>query len=156
MPESCNSHQQALKRIYIVAAQPSLTERPIHTKEGAPLTPDGEEQVLPTKEMQADKIVRENMLWATGGGLIPVPMIDMIAITAVELKMLKELSELYELPFREDQVKSILTSLVAGVGAPALGAIAASLLKAIPVLGTVSASIAVPGAAAAFTYAVGK
>ena len=107
--------------------------------------------------MLADRIVRENMLWATGGGLIPVPMLDMIAITAVELKMLKELSSLYELPFREDQVKSILTSLLAGVGAPALGAaITASLLKTIPILGVLSGAIAVPGAAAALTYAVGK
>lgn len=106
--------------------------------------------------MLADRIVRENMLWATGGGLIPVPMLDVVAITAVELKMLKELSSLYEVPFREDQVKSILTSLLAGVAAPALGAITASLLKAVPILGVLSGSIAVPGAAAALTYAVGK
>src|SRR5208283_4462415 len=98
-----------------MATQTTTAERSAHTKEEPPAAPNREEQFFPTKEMLADRIVRENMLWATGGGLIPVPMLDMIAITAVELKMLKELSSLYELPFREDQVKSILTSLLAGV-----------------------------------------
>ena len=60
-------------------------------------------------------------------------------------------------PFREDQVKSIIVSLLAGLGAPTVGAaITASLAKSIPFLGTVSGFIAVPGVAAAFTYAVGK
>jgi uncharacterized protein (DUF697 family) len=119
--------------------------------------PGREEQPISTKEAQGDKIIRENMLWASGGGLIPVPLLDMVAITAVEVKMLKELSALYELPFKEHQVKSILASLLAGVGAPALGAaVTASLFKSVPILGAVSGFIAIPGAAAAFTYAVGK
>jgi uncharacterized protein (DUF697 family) len=140
-----------------VEAQPSVAERPAHTKEEPPPAPTREEQPFPTKEMRGDRIIRENILWATGGGLIPVPILDIIAITAVEVKMLKELSALYELPFKEHQVKSILVSLLAGVGAPALGAaITASLFKAVPILGAVSGFIAVPGAAAAFTYAVGK
>jgi Domain of unknown function (DUF697) len=75
---------------------------------------------LPRKEMLADRIIREKVLWTTGGALLPVSMIDMIAITAVELKMLKELSTRYEVPFTEDQVKSILVSLLAGLAAPAL------------------------------------
>ena len=111
----------------------------------------------PAKEELGNRIIRENILWATGGGLIPVPLLDVVAITAVEVKMLKELSALYEIPFREGKVKSIVASLVAGLGAPTLGAaITASLFKFIPILGAVSGFIAVPGAAAAFTYAIGK
>ena len=95
--------------------------------------------------MLGDRIIRENTLWATGGGLIPVPMLDMIAITAVELKMLKELSALYEVPFREHQVKSILALLLAGMGAPVLGAaITASLFKFVPILGAVAGSSPYP------------
>ena len=95
--------------------------------------------------MLGDRIIREKILWATGGGLIPVPMLDMIAITAVEVKMLKELSALYQLPFREHQAKSILASLLAGVGAPALGvAITASLFKGVPILGLSAGSSPCP------------
>jgi uncharacterized protein (DUF697 family) len=111
----------------------------------------------PTKEDEANKIIRQNVLWAAGGGVIPIPMIDVIAITVVEVKMLKELSVLYEVPFREDQVKSVVASLLAGLGAPTLGAaVTVSLLKAVPIIGLLSAFLAVPSLAGAFTYAVGK
>jgi uncharacterized protein (DUF697 family) len=137
------------------AAEPSAAERQPSAAERP--APTGEEHPFATNDMLADRIVRQNMLWAAGGGLIPVPMLDIVAITAVELKMLKELAVLYDVPFREDQVKSILVSLMAGLGASALGAvISVSLLKSVPILGAVSGYIAVPGAAAAFTYAVGK
>jgi len=122
-----------------------------------PPTVAKEETVAPTKEMVAEKIIRENVLWAGGGGLIPVPVLDVVAITAVELKMLKELASLYELSFREDQVKNILFSLAVGLGAPTLGlAVTISLFKAVPLVGSLSGLIAVPTFAAAFTYAVGK
>lgn len=140
-----------------MAAQTSVAERQAHTKEEQTPAPTREEEAFTSKEMLADRMIRENVLWATGGGLIPVPMLDILAITVVEVKMLRELSALYEVPFREDQVKSILVSLLSGLGAPAIGAaITASLAKSIPFLGTVSGIIAVPGVAAAFTYAVGK
>lgn len=68
--------------------------------------------------MVAEKIIRENVLWAGGGGLIPVPVLDILAITAVELKMLKELSALYGLSFQEDQVKNILFFFGRRLGCP--------------------------------------
>jgi uncharacterized protein (DUF697 family) len=114
-------------------------------------------QEAPTKEDEANRIIRQNVLWAAGGGVIPFPLVDMIAITVVNVKMLKELSVVYEVPFREDQVKNILASLLAGMGAPTLGmALTVSLVKAVPIVGVLSAFVAVPGLAAAFTYAVGK
>lgn len=114
-------------------------------------------QEAPTKEDEANRIIRQNVLWAAGGGVIPFPLLDMIAITVVNVKMLKELSVVYEVPFKEDQVKNIVASLLAGLGAPTLGmALTVSLVKAVPVIGVLSAFVAVPGLAAAFTYAVGK
>ncbi len=114
-------------------------------------------QETSTKEDEADQIIRQNVLWAAGGGVIPIPIVDMIAITVVDVKMLKELSVLYGVPFKEDQVKNIVAALLAGMGAPTLGmALTVSLVKTIPVVGVLSAIVAVPGLAAAFTYAVGK
>jgi uncharacterized protein (DUF697 family) len=86
-----------------------------------------------------------------------VPLFDVVAITLVEVKMLKELARVYNLPFQEDRAKSILISLAAGFGASTLGAvIGASAVKFIPVAGYFMGLAAVPGVAAAFTYAVGK
>jgi uncharacterized protein (DUF697 family) len=47
--------------------------------------------------------------------------------------------------------------LAAGLGAPTIGAaVTTSLLKSIPLIGSLSGLVAVPALAAAFTYAVGK
>jgi uncharacterized protein (DUF697 family) len=116
-----------------------------------------EESISSSRDRFADKIIRENVLWASGGGLIPVPTLDVLAITLVEVKMLRELAQLYEVPFREDQVKSILVSVMTGIGAPVFGAaIGSSLFKFIPFAGLLMGLAATSGVAAAFTYAVGK
>ena len=94
--------------IYSMAAQVTPAERPVLIKE----------EHVPTREDQAHKVIMQNVVWAVGGGALPLPLIDMIAITVVNVKMLKELSAVYEVPFREDQVKSILSALLAGLGAP--------------------------------------
>jgi uncharacterized protein (DUF697 family) len=119
--------------------------------------PPPQESIPASRDRLADKIIRENVLWATGGSLIPVPTLDVVAITVVELKMLRELAQLYEVPFREDQVKSILVSVMTGIGAPAFGAaIGSSVFKFIPVAGLLIGWAATSGVTAAFTYAVGK
>jgi uncharacterized protein (DUF697 family) len=131
-----------------MAAQVTPADRPVSIKE--------EEQVL-TREDHAHKVIMQNVVWAIGGGALPLPLIDMIAITVVNVKMLKELSTVYEVPFQEDQVKSILSALLAGLGAPMIGmAATVSLAKAVPVFGMISALLTVPSLSAAFTYAVGK
>jgi uncharacterized protein (DUF697 family) len=138
-----------------MTAQATAVDRPALTKEAPAKEAPATE--APNKEAEADKIIRQNVLWAAGGGVIPIPMVDMIAITVVEVKMLKELSALYEIPFKEDQVKNLVVSLLAGLGAPTLGAaLTVSLVKVVPIVGYLSALVAIPGLAAAFTYAVGK
>jgi uncharacterized protein (DUF697 family) len=145
---TCIEIKTTLKSTNTMAAHATAADRPALPKEEAP---------APTKEAEASRIIGQNVLWAAGGGVIPFPLIDMVAVTVVELKMLKELSALYEVPFKEDRVKSILVSLLAGLGAPVLGtALTVSLVKSIPVAGFASAFLAVPSLAAAFTYAVGK
>jgi uncharacterized protein (DUF697 family) len=131
-----------------MAAQATVADRPVTVKEEVPVS---------TLEEQAHKIIMQNVVWAIGGGVLPLPVIDMIAITVVNVKMLKELSVLYEVPFKEDQVKSILCALATGLGAPTIGmAVTVSLAKSVPVVGVISALLAVPSLSAAFTYASGK
>src|SRR5260370_36943677 len=93
-----------------MTAQATAVEQPAPMKE------------FPTKEAEANKIIRQNVLWAAGGGVIPIPLIDMVAITVVEVKMLKEFSALSEVPLKEDQVNNIIVSLLSRWGEPTLGA----------------------------------
>ena len=47
-----------------------------------------------TKAKTADEIIRSHVLWALGAGLMPVPLFDIAAVTAVQMDMLKQLAEL--------------------------------------------------------------
>ena len=116
-----------------------------------------EEEKIETKEKDALRIVRKNMLWAMGLGAIPLPLVDLVAVTGFQAKALKELSDLYEVPFLRHSVKNILASLLSGFGAVTFGtSLAFSLFKAFPVLGPVATFTATPIMAAALTYATGK
>jgi uncharacterized protein (DUF697 family) len=114
-------------------------------------------QSTSSKEAQADQIITKNLLWGAGAGILPIPLFDVVAIAAVQIKMLKELSDLYEVPFRESAVKNIIAALLAGLGAPTLSAmVTISAFKFVPLLGPTLALLSSPGFAVAFTYAVGK
>ncbi|MFW5858152.1 MAG: YcjF family protein [Planctomycetota bacterium] len=89
--------------------------------------------------------------------IIPVPGLDMAAVAAVELKMVHSLSKIYGIPFRQDLGKSIIASLIGGVGSISLarGGLV-SLAKSVPVVGGILGALVMPGMAAALTYAVGR
>lgn len=106
---------------------------------------------------QANDIIKRNMLWSAGAGVLPVPLLELVAITGLELKLIKELADLYGAEFRKGVAKSIVLSLVGSLGSVTIGqALALSGLRAIPILGQVVGLAAIPGMAAALTYAVGK
>ena len=41
----------------------------------------------------ADKIVRSHVIWSMGAGLIPVPLFDLAAVTAIQIDLLKQLAD---------------------------------------------------------------
>lgn len=116
----------------------------------------GVDAALKIKDHEALEIVKRNTLWSMGLGLLPTPGVDLIAVTGVQIKMLNELSHLYKIPFAENRVKSILTSLVGGLGTLAVAPALFSLVKIIPIVGQTAGLVSVPLSAGAFTYAVGK
>jgi uncharacterized protein (DUF697 family) len=102
-------------------------------------------------------IVRPNVMWAMGAGIIPLPIVDILAISAVQLKMLKELGDHYGVAFREHRVKTIVGSLIGGLGSYGLGSLAAmSVMKMLPFAGQALGSVAVPIAGGAITHALGQ
>ena len=114
-------------------------------------------KALSARQVKAHEIVRKNMYWALGVGLVPIPLLDLAAITAVQIKMLKELSGLYGVNFAEDKAKTAVASLVAGLGSVTLaGLIGGSLFKIIPVVGQLVDLLGRPVLAGALTLAVGN
>jgi uncharacterized protein (DUF697 family) len=108
------------------------------------------------REEIATKLVDRFALWSGAAGLIPVPIVDAVAVGGVQLQMLRKLSQVYDVAFSENRGKALIASL-AGSAIPATSGIgAASLLKSIPVVGTAISSVVMPTLSAGFTYAIGK
>lgn len=110
-----------------------------------------------TKLDRARALVRRNVLWALGIGLLPYPLADFVALTGFQVKMIKELSDLYAVPFHDKRARTLVWSLVTGLGSVVLtGAIAGSLVKSVPVLGQLVGMFGVSAAAGALTLALGN
>ncbi len=105
------------------------------------------------REKHAETIVRNHVLFSMGAGAIPVPVADVLAVSASQLDMIRQLCKVYDMDFSETQGKAIVSSLTAST----LGRIgAASLAKLIPVVGTIVGSVANAIMAGASTYALGQ
>lgn len=105
---------------------------------------------------EAEAIVHRNVLWSLGAGALPVPVVDILAVTGVQIKMLRELSDFYGTGFRPNIAKKIVYSLLAGLGSVGLGvAVSSSVAKLVPGLGTTLGVVAVPVFAGAFTHSIG-
>jgi uncharacterized protein (DUF697 family) len=103
-------------------------------------------------EISGKKIIRNHMAWSMGAGLIPLPLVDFFAVGAIQLDMIRQLCKLYDVPFKEKDVKAIISSLT-GAGSARLGA---NLIKFIPGVGSVIGGVTMSVLSGASTYAVGE
>ena len=108
------------------------------------------------REQQALTLVKSYVPWSAGVGLLPVPVLDMAALVAVQLRMLSKLSDLYGVRFVENSVKGVVSSLLGSVVSSGVGAGLGSLVRIVPVVGPLVGAIALPGAYGAATYAIGR
>jgi len=103
-----------------------------------------------------DRIIRNHILASMGVGLIPVPLVDLIALTGVQLNMLRKLAKIYGVEFYKDKGKHLIASLLGSSVTVAIGGSLSSLVKTIPVVGQVTGALTMPAAAGATTYAIAK
>lgn len=81
----------------------------------------------------AHKIVDRHRNYAALGGLVPIPVANIGAITAVNLRMVKQLSALYEVPFERDRTRALIVALVGGAAPAGVGtATSTALMWVIP------------------------
>ncbi|MCC7246670.1 MAG: DUF697 domain-containing protein [Saprospiraceae bacterium] len=104
------------------------------------------------KKARADEIIKNHVGFSLGAALMPLPGADLLAVSAVQLNMLRQLAKLYQVSFMDVLGKNII-SAVAGSSAARVGA---SLVKAIPGVGTVIGELSMPALSGASTYALGK
>ncbi len=104
------------------------------------------------KQAKASEVIKNSVGFALGAALLPVPGVDLLAVSAVQLNMMRTLAKLYGVSFIDSLGKNIV-SAVAGSSAARLGA---SLVKAIPGVGTVIGEFTMPVLSGASTYALGR
>jgi uncharacterized protein (DUF697 family) len=122
----------------------------------AAATPEAPEVPPAPREELASKLVDRFAVWSGVAGLIPVPIVDVATVGGLQLQMLRRLSQIYGVPFSENSGKALIAAL-AGTMIPATSGIgAASMLKGVPVLGTIASGFVMPALAAGATYAIGK
>lgn len=111
-----------------------------------------QEDVLP----KAERVVDKYWKIAAGIGLVPIPFVDILGATTVQLTMLKELCDVYGKRFSKNLGKSAIGSLAGGFASNVGTATVVSLMKSVPVLGTAVGVVAQPAVFGASTYALGK
>ena len=104
----------------------------------------------------ARQIVRRHVYKSVGLGLIPVPIVDFMGQTAIQLNMMRRLAKIYNVPFSKEIGKKMIASLAGGYIPLQSSGIFGSLMKTIPVLGQTIGALNLSIFAGVTTYGVGE
>ena len=104
------------------------------------------------KNQTADQLIKEHVVWSVGAGLVPIPLVDFVAVTAVQLDLIRQLCTLHGVGYEEGTGKVWIGALTGG----AVARIGASAIKAIPGIGSIIGGLSMSIASGASTYAVGQ
>jgi len=106
---------------------------------------------------QAGDCINRHTIMAAAGGLIPVPFVEMAAVSTIQLRMIAKLCDIYEIKFSEHAVKNSIGTLLATVlPVSGVGYAASAFLRGVPLVGSVFGMVAMPSLFAASTYALGR
>ncbi|MBN2009496.1 DUF697 domain-containing protein [candidate division KSB1 bacterium] len=111
---------------------------------------------LSVQSAEARNIVYKYSAIASGVGLIPVPVFDLVALSALQLKMVADLSKHYQIKFEKNAGKMIVASLLGAIVPEALSrGTFVSVLKMTPLIGPVIGGVTMLAFTGASTYAIG-
>jgi uncharacterized protein (DUF697 family) len=108
------------------------------------------------RDEAASKLIERFALWSGVAGLVPIPVVDVFAVGGLQVQMLRRLSQIYGVPFSDNRSKALVASLAGSLIPAASGIGAVSMLKTVPIAGTLAAAFVMPTLSAGATYAIGK
>lgn len=103
-------------------------------------------------QKRADNLIKEHTLYSMGLGALPIPFADFFGVIAVQVDLMHRMCELYNVPYYEAQSKAFISAL-AGTSLARLGA---SLIKSIPLVGSIIGGVSSVVLSGASTYATGE
>lgn len=102
------------------------------------------------------QLVKKYMIFSLAVGVVPLPVIDLAALTAIQLQMLSRLAKEYDLEFSEQLGTSVLGSLVGAGGGVVASSASHRLLMHLFPAGWLIGAVGVAAFAGASTFAVGR
>ena len=134
-------------------------EKTTSAEEAASETIEGQEEALSLRMKRVDTAhnsVKNYTMAAMAVGFVPMPLLDMAALSAIQLKLVHSIATIYEVPFSKNIAKSIIGSVLGSSIAVTLAMPVASFIKVIPIIGQSSGTISTALIGSASTYAIGK
>ena len=102
------------------------------------------------REARADELIREHVAVSVAAAAIPIPLIDLVAVTAVQLSLLRKLGRLYG----ANVSIGVQGAAAVGLLGAALPRVAASALKVLPGIGWIGGTAAQAALSGAATWAL--
>ena len=115
-----------------------------------------EQATVTVAQDEIDALIRKRVYGAMALGLAPVPMLDLVGLFGIQIEMVNAMAKKYGVPFSKDKTRNIIGSLLGSALPVALGPVAFSLLKAIPLIGMTAGAATMTIMGGASTYAVGR
>lgn len=106
--------------------------------------------------VRAEVLVKNYTIGSAALALVPLPIVDQVALVALEIKMIHDLAGHYDVPFNDNIVTAILSSLLSGLTGGLLARGLSSIAKAVPVLGTLGGGGGIAVSSASVTFALGS
>lgn len=113
---------------------------------------------LPTdagqRRAQAEGIVKSHVIASMGVSLVPLPLLDTVALAEIQQRLIGQLAELYGVAI-EERARKLAISAFAGALPVLAAGLGLSLLKIVPGFGSLAGAGALSTLAAASVHAVG-
>jgi len=100
----------------------------------------------------SNSIIQNHMIWSMGAGFIPIPIVDLFAVSAIQLDMIRQMCKVYDINFKETEGKALITALTGS----SLARIGARAVKFIPGVGSILGGVTMAVLSGGSTYALGE
>ena len=127
-----------------------------HTEETSSTPMEESLQKRVERADQAHYTVKKYTLGSMAIAAVPLPLVDLAAVTGLQVKMVHSIANQYEVPFSQNLVKSLIAALTGGALSATTAIPIASLVKAVPLVGQVAGFIGGAVMFGATSYAIGK
>lgn len=108
------------------------------------------------RSVKAHDTLKNYVLVSVTIGLVPVPLVDMAALIAIQLRLTHHLAQQYQVLYSSSLANSLILSLLGSLVTTTSTMPLASVIKTIPFMGSIAGSVSVAILGGATTYAVGK